>query len=225
MQPVADNLWIKRYPLSVLGGHQDRVVTIIRLTSGELIVHSTGPFSRADVAEIKARGTPAWLVEAMLRHDTFAKEGRAAFPNLPYLAPVGFAEAAHVDSRLLLPPPAAWAGEVEVLLIEGMPKAMEHVFLHIPSRTLIVADLVFNFDHSHGWTGFMREKLMGVKLRPDSGRLFPMQIQDRGLYDRSIQRLLEWDFDRIVVGHRDVVEKGGKEKLRQALATKGLLPK
>jgi hypothetical protein len=224
MQLIAENLWIKRYSLNLLGGHQDRVVTIIRLASGELIIHSTGPFTLADVTEIEALGKPGWMTDSMLRHDTFAKQGRAAFPNIPYLAPEGFAERAHVDCKLLLPAPAAWDAEVQVLLIEGMPKAKEHVFLHKPSRTLIVADLVFNFGHTTGWTSFFRSVLMGVKTHPDAARLYPLQVKDRHAYDRSVRELLTWDFDRIIVGHNEVVESEGKARLKQALANKGMLP-
>jgi len=224
MQAVADNLWIKRYPLSLMGGHQGRVVTVIRLTSGTLIIHSTAPFTKADVLEIRALGTPGWLVDSMLRHDTFAKYGRAAFPNIPYLAPVDFAAIAHVDCGLLSPAPTAWTGEVKVLLIGGMPQAREHVFLHVASRTLIVADLVFNFAPCAGWTSFFRKYLMGVQSSPDSARLFPLLIKDRAAYDRSIRELLTWDFDRIIVGHNEPVETGGKEKLKEALAHKGMLP-
>jgi hypothetical protein len=225
MQPVAENLWIQHYPLSMLGGHQGRVVTIIRLASGKLIIHSTGPFTAADVAEINALGTPGWLVDSMLRHDTFAKEGRAAFPGILYLAPDGFSAGANITTQPLLPAPPEWNPEVRVLLIDGMPKAQEHVVLHAPSRTLIVADLVFNFPESTGWTSFMRKALMGVKESPDSARLYPMQIKDRPAYDRSIRELLTWDFDRIIVGHNAVLETGGKQRLKSALARKGMLPK
>lgn len=224
MQLIAENLWVKKFPLSLLGGEQGRVVTIIRLSTGDLIIHSTGPFTRADVTEIEALGTPAWMADVMLRHDTFTKQGRAAFPNIPYLAPEGFAELAHVDCKLLLPAPAAWNGEVRVLLIDGMPQAREHVFLHVPSRTLIVADLVFNFAPSSGWKSFFRQTLMGVKSHPDSARLFPMLIKDRNAYDKSIRELLTWDFDRIIVGHNEVVPSEGKERLKVALANKGMLP-
>jgi hypothetical protein len=224
MQTLAENLWIQHYPLSFLGGHQGRVVTVIRLASGELIIHSTGPFTREDVAQIEALGRPAWLVDAMLRHDTFAKGGRAAFPAIPYLAPEGFSAAAEVGSRPILPAPPEWSPEVRVLLVEGMPKAQEHVFLHVPSRTLIVADLAFNFGPSSGWTSFFRKVLMGVKEHPDAARLFPTLIDDRAAYDRSVSELLSWDFDRIVVGHSEPVETDGKEGLMRALAAKGMLP-
>jgi hypothetical protein len=224
MQPVAENLWIQHYPLNLLGGHQGRVVTIIRLASGKIIIHSTGPLTAADVAEINAVGTPGWLVDSMLRHDTFAKEGRAAFPDIPYLAPAGFSKSAGVPTQPLLPAPPEWNPEVRVLLIDGMPAAQEHVFLHAPSRTLIVADLVFNFPESTGWTSFMRKTLMGVRERPDSARLYPMQIKGRPAYDRSIRELLTWDFDRIIIGHNAVLETNGKQRLKSALARKGMLP-
>jgi hypothetical protein len=224
MQAIAENIWIEQFPLSLLGGHQGRVVTIIRLESGKLIIHSTGPFDGGHLVEIRTLGQPGWMVDSMLRHDTFAKEGRAAFPEIPYLVPKGFADAKELNAQPLLPPPPEWASEVKVLLIAGMPNVAEHVFLHVPSRTLIVADLVFNFTPSTGWTSFMRKTLMGVKESPDSARLYPMQIKDRAAYDASLRELMTWDFDRIIVGHNEPVESNGKQLLREALARKGMLP-
>lgn len=223
MQAVAPNLWIKHYPLSVLGGRQGRVVTIIRLTSGKLVIHSTAPFTPDDVMEIEALGPPIWLVDVIVHHDTFAKYGRGAFPRALYFAPHGFS-AAGVDTQPLLPIPSEWESELGVLLIEGTPFAQEHVFLHRPSRTLIVADLLYHFDAAPGWAGFFRRTLMGVKESPDCGRLYPLLIRDRAAYDRSIREMLAWDFDRIIVGHSRLVETNGKELLKQALARKKMLP-
>jgi hypothetical protein len=224
MEQLARNLWIKHYPFNMLGGHQGRVVTVMRLASGKLIIHSTAPFGPADVAEISELGTPGWLVDAMLNHDTYASDGRAAFPDLPYLVPAGFPHPDKLRAQPLLPAPAEWAQEVEVLLIDGMPAAREHVFLHKPSRTIIVADLVFNFEPVSGWTSFFRRTLMGVKEHPDSARLYPLLIKDRPAYNRSVSELLSRDFDRIVVGHCEPVRSNGKELLRQALARKKMLP-
>ncbi len=208
----------------MLGGHQGRVVTYIRLNTGKLIIHSTGPFIPDDIAAIRLLGTPGWLVDSMLRHDTFAQEGRNAFPNIPYLVPPAFENRRALEAQPILPAPAEWAGEVEVLRIEGMPKADEHVFFHAPSRTIIVADLVFNFAPSGGWTSFFRETLMGVQKRPDAARLYPMLVKDRAAYDRSILQLFAWDFDRIICGHDQPVPEHGQALLQQALARKGMMP-
>src|SRR4051794_30862777 len=122
MKAIAGNLWTLEYHLPLLGTEQGRVVTVIRLESGELIIHSTGPFSPDDVRAINSVGKPAWLIDAMLYHDTFAQQGRAAFPGIPYLAPEGFAGVAKVDSQPILPAPSAWLGELEVMRLEGAPK-------------------------------------------------------------------------------------------------------
>ena len=105
MRQLADNLWIKRYPLSVLGTDHGRTVTILRLTSGQVIVHSMAPFSAVDLAEIRYLGEPIWLVEAMMLHDTYAREGRAAFPDAIFLAPPGFSDVVDFPTLPLLPPP------------------------------------------------------------------------------------------------------------------------
>ena len=83
MKPLAENLWLLQYPLPVLGEYLGRNVTVIRLHSGELAIHSTAPFTPGDVAAISALGRPAYLVEGITLHDTFAKEGHDAFPNVP----------------------------------------------------------------------------------------------------------------------------------------------
>jgi hypothetical protein len=224
MRLLAPNLWTQTYPLSMLGGHQGRVCTVLRLGSGRLIIHSTAPFSAPDIAAISALGVPCWLVDSMLRHDTFSKEGRAAFPDIPYLVPDGFPQTTELRAQPILPSPPEWAGEVEVLKIDGMPQVEEHVFLHVPSRTLIVADLVFNFAPTTGWTSFMRRTLMGVKERPDAARLYPLQVKDRAAYDRSIRELFTRDFDNIITGHQEPVLGNAKPLLRQALARKKMMP-
>ncbi|PTY04489.1 hypothetical protein DB346_03375 [Verrucomicrobia bacterium LW23] len=227
MQELAPDLWIKHFPLRLLGGEQGRVVTVIRLTSGRaagrLIIHSTAPFGAGDVAEITALGTPGWLVDATLMHDTYAQAGRRAFADIPYLAPAGFAARAGVATQPLLPVPAEWGDEVRVLRLAGMPALQEHAFFHVPSRTLIVTDLIFNFEETTGWARFVHRWLMGVQHQPDMGRLFPLMIRDRKAFNESITELMRWDFNRIIVGHHKPIETDGRRLLREAMARKGLL--
>ncbi|MEO8351767.1 MAG: hypothetical protein ABI680_08545 [Chthoniobacteraceae bacterium] len=218
MQQLHENLWIKRYPLSVLGTDHGRTVTMIRLQSGKLIVHSMAPFSSSDVAEIRALGEPAWLVEAMMLHDTYARQGHDTFPGIPFHGPEGFAEVVKFSTRPLLPAPDEWAGEVEVLELNGAPRLKEHVFIHRPSRTLIVADLVFNFcAEERGWNRFFHRYVAGFKRYPGMSRIFRVCISDRSTFRASLEKVLEANFDRIVVGHGEIIERDGKELLRRAL--------
>ena len=226
MEPLAENLWVRRYPLSLLGAKAGRTVTLIRLpVSGELVIHSTGPFSAADAAEFRALGTPVWLVEATNVHDTFARQGAAAFPDLPYFGPPGFARVAGVPARSLAEPPAAWAGVLDVLALGGVPRVREHVFLHRPSRTLIVADLVFNVGPgAPAWTRLLLRWVAGLRGGPGVSRIFRrLAVRDVGALRASLETMLAWDFDRVVVGHGEVIASDGKRLLKAALSAAGFL--
>jgi hypothetical protein len=117
-------------------------------------------------------------------------------------------------------PPPDWTGEVEVLRLEGTRKN-EHVFLHVRSRTLVVADLFFSFPaESRGWVRFFARRIMGL---PSSlfgvSRFFRILINDKEAFERSIRTMLEWDFDRVVVAHREPLETGAKAAVESAVAS------
>jgi hypothetical protein len=124
----------------------------------------------------------------------------------------------------LLPAPAQWSGELEVFPVAGVPRLKEHLFLHVPSRTLIVADLLFNFaPEEKGWDYFFHRYIVGIKRYPGISRIFRLCIRDRSAFRTSMTALLTADFDRIIVGHGRVVDRDGKALLRRALEGAGLL--
>lgn len=224
VREIAPNLWLMPYPLKMLGVDLQRNVTLIRLASGKLIIHSTAPFAPEDVAAISALGEPAWIIDTLLRHDTFAREGRAAFPAAAYLASEGFSPIAGLPTGSLLPPPAEWEEEIAVTAIDGTPELNEVILWHRPSRTLIVADLIFNFPGDHGlWMKLLlRLATVGGRHAPGMTRPYLQAIKDKAAYAASVKKVLEWDFDRIIVGHGVPVEAGGKEKLRSTLQAAGI---
>jgi hypothetical protein len=219
MQKLAENLWIMRFPVKTLGADLGRTTTLIGLRSGELILHSTAPFSAADVTEIAELGQPDAMIEATLFHDTFATSAHKLFPNAKFFAPEDFSKLTWVPTDSLAATPELWRGELDVLRLEGIPKLQEHVFFHSSSRTLIVADLVFNFGPSaSAWTRFLFRWVSGIKQYPAMSRLFRAQIREPKAFAGSIARMMQWNFDRVIVGHGDVIESDGKAKLAHALA-------
>lgn len=221
-QPLAENLWLLAYPLKMLGADLRRNVTLIRLQSGKLVIHSTAPFSPEDVAAIRNLGEPGWLLDGILRHDTFAEEGRLAFMGIPYLAPEGFSELIGFATTPIVPTPVEWDGELLALEIQGSPEARDTALFHIPSRTLILTELVFNFgDDEPIWTELLLHAAVGGEHHPGMSRPVKAGVKDETAFRNSLAAILEWDFDRVIVGHGDVMEQDGKEKLRTALTAAG----
>jgi hypothetical protein len=223
VQQLAENVWILKYPLKLLGLEAGRTVTVVRVRSGKVVIHSTAPFTDEDVLQIHALGEPAWMLDATLFHDTFAAEGKNAFPAARYLAPPGFAPRSGISTEPVWPPPE-WGGELEVLPLAGM-KANEHFVFHRPSRTLIVCDCLFNFGQSGSpWARFVVRRLMGLKNGIGMSAFFRFMIRDRASFKTSIASALEWDFDRIVVGHGEVIATDARQVFLRELEARDLAP-
>jgi hypothetical protein len=222
MRTLARHLWLMRYPLKLAGMDLQRNVTVVRLESAQVVLLSSGPFSEQDVIHIRDIGQPCWLVESMLRHDTYSREGWAAFPSITFLAPPGFAGKVHFPVAPILPPPPEWGDELQTLELGGIPGTRETVFFHAPSRTLIVEDLAFNFPGEHPLRDEILLRLaVGKHHAPGVPRSIPLQVKDRPAFEASLARMFAWDFTRVIVAHGDPLETEARERLHAALTEAG----
>jgi hypothetical protein len=220
---IAPGVALMRYPLRAFGIDFRRCVTLLRLADGRVVIHSSAPFTAEDVEATRHFGVPSWLIEATLMHDTFARTVSAVFPDLPYLAPDGFAKLSGVSTRPLYPPPSDWAGEIEVLKVEGLRKINEHALFHRASQTLVLADLLFHFPaDSHGWPRFFARHIMRLPRLSGISAFFRLLIRDREAFALSMKKMANWDFGQIVVGHGEPIQNDAKRIFAQALRDRGL---
>jgi hypothetical protein len=61
-------------------------------------------------------------------------------------------------------------------------------------------------------------KADGVYGRFGLGHLEKLLFRDKRAARAAIDRMLGWDFDRVIVAHGDIVESRGKEAVREAFA-------
>jgi hypothetical protein len=105
----------------------------------------------------------------------------------------------------------------------------ELVFFYKPDRTLIEADLMFNLPATEQYSrsgisptqGFLTKLFSGIQGTAGSA-LWQKRIiwylaskQDRPAFNRSIQNIDRWNFDRIIPCHGDVIESEGKGIFRK----------
>ena len=194
-------------------------MTVIAAADGGLIVHSPVAWNESLAGELAALGEVRAVIAPNLMHNLYLGPWRQHYPEARRLAAPGFAAryaGAGFETEISTETVQALDAELDVVLIEGMPRINECVFLHRPSLSLIVADLVFNLQDIQGWWPRIFFGLNGVYRRLGPSRLFRVLIKDRAAVRRSLDRALSWEFDRIVVGHGDNLEQGGQEALRSA---------
>jgi hypothetical protein len=93
----------------------------------------------------------------------------------------------------------------------GVPLANEVVFVHRPSRSLLVCDLAFNVGPDAPWLTRTLFRLWGAYGRLGPTRLERLLVRDKDAARRSLDEVLALDFDRVIVSHGDVLETGGRE--------------
>ena len=112
--------------------------------------------------------------------------------------------------------PDAWAGQIESYLLQGF-RLHEVVLLHRPSRTLIVPDLGFNIHRTSHTFARLFFKANGMWQHFGPSRLIRnLAVSNHAAFQASLDRLLDWDFERILPGHGDVIEYDGRTAVRAA---------
>ncbi len=145
---VADRVWLCAYPVSLAGARFDARMTVIRLASGELMLHSPCEITPTRADEIGALGPVAHIVAPGNYHTKYVGSAQAAFPNARTWICPGIERRRpdlKFDGILGDAAPADWAGEIDQVLVQGTWIMREVAMFHRASRTLILVDLIENF--------------------------------------------------------------------------------
>lgn len=198
-----------------------RRMTIFVLPNRELVIHSGVRIDDGEMQAIDALGRVAfYLLVPNAHHDPDASWFASRYPKARFLAPAREAErlrgAVRVDGTF----ESDWPPDLSTVLkhhtIRGT-RFTETVFLHVPSRTLVVVDLAFNLTEASlvgRPLGRLFMKLNNAYARFGITRLTEMLVRDAAELRGSLEAILEWDFDRVIVSHGDNVESDGKRVFR-----------
>ena len=208
---VATDVWSHVHRQRLPGGAvlQARM-NVVRLGDGALLIHSPTPVDDALAAEIAALGPVGYLVAPNCFHHLHAAPFLTRFPGAKVYGAPGLAQkrpdltlAGTLDEGAALP----WAGVLDHIALPGAPKLNEVVFLHRASRSLLVSDLLFNVTAPDNWATALVLRLMGTYKRLGPSRLLRWRLtRDRRALKAGVERMLAWDFVRVLPGHGDVFE-------------------
>lgn len=225
LRAIGQDIWEYEVDLALgLGLRMPSRTTIVRLSSGALVVHAPLAFDDAAAAELAALGEVRFVIAPACTHWMFVKAFLARFPRAMVLAAPG------LDKKLtakhgvgFTPLPAggtigAIGDALRVQAIEGVPFMNEHVFLHRPSGSLIVTDLIFNIHACSSFGMRLTLKLTGTWNKPAQSRIWRFLVKDRALAADSVRAVLGWDFERVIAAHGDVLDEDARARLAGVLA-------
>jgi len=197
-------------------------MTVARLADGALWLHAPVSLDAALRRELDALGPVRYAVAPNRVHHLYAGEVAHHYPAARLWVAPGLerkrpdlAFEAVLDDEA----PDAWRGQIDQVFFRGRPYENEVAFCHRASRTLLLCDLVFHFGpKAHPVTRLLMRAIRSHD-RFGPSRLDPLLIRDRAAARESLERILAWDFDRVVMAHGDdVLETGGREALARGYA-------
>lgn len=218
------DLWAARRPFRLWIGDIGTRMTVVRLASGDLWLHSPVPLDDPTKGALDRLGPVRFVAAPSLVHHLYVGDYAKAYPDAVLCAAPGLPEKRtdlhfqHVLDDSVEPP---WGDEIAMHLFRGAPRINEVVFFHPATRTLVLTDLAFNVQRGAANRARIFHALVGATGRFGPHRIVRSVIRDRAAAHRSVGAILEWDFERIVVTHGEVLESDGRRRLEEAFAYLG----
>lgn len=221
---VADGVWVAQQPMTYLGLSVGARMTVLDTGAG-LLVYSPIEL-RDDLREaVDALGTVRWFVSPNTLHHLFVEAWAKAYPEAElWAAPLLAQKRSDIPwtGTLEGPESVSWDGPVvDVAVMDGHPHHREVVVLHRPSGTLVVADMVGNFGQDAA--SYARSQAVGLRLltmwqRPTPPLEWKLSVSDRQALQRSVERIRNWSFERIVVAHGPIIRSEAESVFADAFA-------
>ncbi len=195
-------------------------MALIRLADGGLFVWSPIALSPDLKDHVDALGPVRYLVSPNRLHHLFLGEWKSAYPQAKLYASPGLRRKRKdlsFDGELGEMPEPGWAADIDQVPVHGS-FLTEVEFFHRPSRTAIFTDLLQNLppDWVSGWRGVVA-RLDGVSApNPGAPREWRASFLNRRAARASLERILAWPIERVVIAHGELVTTDGSAFVRKA---------
>lgn len=228
LKPAADGVWIvDSGPIRILGLPLPVRMTVIRLASGDLLLHSPTRYDDALRRQMERIGSIAHLVAPNLGHWIFLAEWQRHCPRAVTWAAPGLRQRAQVrraevriDRDLAGSAPSEWAADIDQVIVPGGAGFNEVVLLHKPSRTVVMTDLVVNLEAAKLPVPVRpAARLLGVVAPNGKAPAYLRFIVRRKREEAgaAARRIVEWRPSRVVFAHGRWFDRDAAAALRRSL--------
>jgi hypothetical protein len=198
-------------------------MVVVKLASGAVWMESPMAVPDETLSRLTKLGPVRYLVAATPRHVWRLAQWHARFPAAQLWVPRTTRltlQQGHVPvtGTLTDTPPPDWAEDFDQVAFKGNPLIEEVLFLHMASRTVILDDLIQNHPRVTGKPPRNALSTLAGVAYPPVGVPIDIRLSftHRTLARRSLEQLLAWDFDKLIIGHGVCLEHEAKAFVEQA---------
>ncbi len=222
LEPVGKDIWIINYPFKLIGANFGNKMTVIKYDDDKLLLHSPIPICPQLIEKIDTLGQVKLLMAPNLMHNLFINEWKQHYNDATLMAPkhikkvdydISLEEITLSEKSSINIP-----SDFRIQFIAGMNGLHEYALIHIPSGTLVLTDLAFNIHNVKGIWSNIFFRLYGAYGKFGPTHLIKAIIKNKVKFSQSINTILSYDFDKIIVSHGDLVMQDGKSYFSKAFS-------
>lgn len=230
LKPIADNLWIAdggvvRMAMGCLRVPFSTRMTVIRLKNGGIWCHSPIAPSEALFSQMNALGDVQYLISPNCIHYAYIAAWKRRYPRATAWASPNVRERAAAqkisvtfDQDLGNAAPSEWADEISQHIFQGSRLMQEVVFFHHASKTLILTDLIENFETQRMGIFWGTLARLAGNAAPDGKAPIDLRaaFTDRAAARESYAHIAAWRPEKILLAHGSCYFENGLAELERA---------
>jgi len=182
--------------MTVLGGEEG------------LVLYSPVALAAEEVAAIEALGQVVAIVAPNLFHHAYLRAAAAAFPSARVFVPEGLeakiGPVLRAQTMTRANPPTL-PGGIEPFVLAGHT-IHETLLFHRATRTLVTADMIYNYQRENGRGEKAFFRLMGCYGAPKVVFYHRFALADKSAVPELVAQVRAWAPRRIVMSHGRIVE-------------------
>ena len=217
LQEFGRDIWIVDGPdVRFAGIHMPTRMTVARLKTGGLWVHSPIKFSAELNASISRLGTVEVLVAPNKFHHLYLADWMSTWPKAQAFATeqlVSKKAQIKFTGQLSEVAPKIYTSDIAQTIFRGNRVFEEAVFFHRASQTLIMTDLLLNVHtDQQSWISRVYAKFDQVAF-PNGGvpRMLRASMKNRAIAKNAVRQMLAWNPKKLVFCHGELFSGNGVE--------------
>ena len=231
LKQVDEDIWIVDGPIVKMAMYGTSIpfptrMTIVRLSNGELWCHSPTELTLELKAQIDSLGLVRHLISPNKIHYAHIDTWARAYPEATAWASSGVRDRAAqqkievtFDADLEDEAASEWVEDLDQLVFRGSRFMDEVVFFHRKSSTLILTDLIENFEPDKVSKWFRWLLQLGGVVDPDGKIPLDLRMTFWGQKEQArtcFKRMLQWKPEKVILAHGRWYENNGTAELQRA---------
>ncbi len=219
-------IWIAEYPVHYAGCDLTARMTVVKLRDGSLLLHSPCEIDDSMKRQLDELGAVSCIVAPGTYHYFYVTSAQQAYPDAQtWICPGIERKCPEIEFDWLLgnDSDTRWVEDLDQVLVRGTRYIWETVFFHRASKTLIVTDLIEYIGdatpNANGMLKFWWKAVFHMWNKPRAAPEYRMGWKNKKLVKECLQKVLAWDFERIILAHGDNIDTHAREMAREAWKT------